>query len=55
MDFNFASQVKCRSLNAVVTRANGTVEDLGIISYWHRNAFKHYAVNAYIKVRDYLR
>lgn len=25
------------AIEAVVTRADGTVEDLGIVSYWHRN------------------
>lgn len=26
---------KMISINAVVTRADGTVEDLGVVSYWH--------------------
>jgi hypothetical protein len=25
---------------AVVTRADGTVEHLGVVSYWHRNPIK---------------
>ena len=25
---------------AVITRADGTVENLGVISYWHKNPFK---------------
>lgn len=25
------------SISAIVTRADGTVEDLGEIAYWHRN------------------
>lgn len=28
------------SIRAVVTRADGTVEDLGVISYWHRNPLR---------------
>ncbi len=28
---------KKSDLRAVITRANGTVEDLGVIAYWHRN------------------
>ena len=28
------------SINAVVTRANGTVEDLGTVAYWHRNPLR---------------
>lgn len=30
------------SLSAVVTRADGTVEDLGVISYYHRNPLKRW-------------
>lgn len=30
-----SASIKCTSLAAVVTRKNGQVEDLGIISYWH--------------------
>lgn len=25
------------SIRAVVTRADGTVEDLGVVSYWHKS------------------
>lgn len=32
-----------QTISAVVTRANGTVEDLGIVSYWHRNPLKRLA------------
>lgn len=28
------------TLRAVITRADGAVEDLGVISYWHKNPFK---------------
>jgi hypothetical protein len=27
-------------LVAVVTRADGTVEDLGVVAYWHSNPIK---------------
>jgi len=30
-------------IRAVVTRADGTVEDLGIIAYWHKNPLKRLA------------
>lgn len=33
-------------LSVVVTRANGTVEDLGIVSYWHKNPLKRLAWRA---------
>ncbi len=25
------------AIRAVITRADGTVEDLGVVSYWHQN------------------
>gem|GEM_PF-1483409 len=28
------------SIHAVVTRADGTVEDLGVVSYWHKSWWK---------------
>lgn len=37
----FASNKVARfSIEATVTRANGTVEHLGTISYWHKNPLK---------------
>lgn len=32
-----ATQPKRAELRAVITRADGTVEDLGVIAAWHRN------------------
>lgn len=29
--------VRRATVSAVVTRADGTKEDLGVVSYWHRN------------------
>ena len=34
------SKVKELTLSAVITRADGTVEDLGAIQYWHSNPIK---------------
>ena len=34
------SEVKEMALSAVIIRADGTVEDLGTVSYWHKNIFK---------------
>jgi len=31
------------SISAIVTRADGTVEDLGVIAYWHRNPLRRLA------------
>jgi hypothetical protein len=44
-------QAREASISAVVTRADGTTEDLGVISYWHRNPFKRWAW-AYRKWRE---
>lgn len=30
-------------ISAVVTRADGRVEDLGVISFWHRNPLRRLA------------
>lgn len=34
------SEVKELQISAVITRADGTVEDLGTIQYWHSNPLK---------------
>lgn len=31
---------KQATIEMIVTRANGTVENLGVVSYWHRNPLK---------------
>lgn len=47
MNFNSGSsaqgQAKSAALRAVVIRADGTREDLGVVSYWHRNPLKRWA------------
>jgi len=35
-----AKAVTEASIAAVVIRADGTREDLGVVSYWHRNLFR---------------
>lgn len=35
--------VKRATLSAVVTRKDGTVENLGVVSYYHRNPLKRWA------------
>lgn len=32
--------VKEATISAVITRADGTIEDLGVVSYWHRNPLR---------------
>ena len=34
------SKVKEMSLSAIITRADGTIENLGTIQYWHSNPLK---------------
>lgn len=34
------SDIKAMEISAVVIRANGKVEDLGTIQYWHKNPIK---------------
>lgn len=34
------SDAKELQLIATITRADGTVEELGVIDYWHKNPFK---------------
>lgn len=36
------AKVKEMSLSAVIVRADGTVENLGTIQYWHKNIFKRF-------------
>jgi hypothetical protein len=40
VDANAQSNVKEIEIQAVVIRADGTREDLGQVSYWHKNPIK---------------
>ncbi len=42
------------AITAVVTRADGTVEDLGLIAFYHRNPIINAAVNLYIRIKDFI-
>ncbi len=35
--------VKVAEISLVVHRADGSIEDLGVVSYWHRNPIKRFA------------
>lgn len=37
--------VKQIELVAVITRADGTIEDLGVVDYWHSNPIKRFMWN----------
>ena len=43
------------SIEAIVTRADGSVENLGVVSYYSRNPIKHWAVNAWIRIKEMIR
>lgn len=45
---------RAASVHAVITRANGNVEDYGMISYYHRNPLRSWAVNIAISVRRFV-
>ena len=45
------SRAREATIEMVVTRANGTVENLGVVSYWHRNPLKRLAW----RVKNYLK
>lgn len=45
------SDAKEATISAVVIRADGTIEDLGLISYWHRNWFKRWWGNVKLKLK----
>jgi hypothetical protein len=36
-------KAKHATIEAVINRADGTVEHLGVVSYYHRNPFKRWA------------
>jgi hypothetical protein len=46
------AKVRESSVSAVVTRANGRVENFGVVSYYSRNPLKRWAVNAWIKMKE---
>lgn len=46
---------KVTSLSAVITRADGRVENLGIIAYHHQNPLINYVVNRWIKWKEFRR
>lgn len=45
------SKARSAEFRAVVTRADGTVEDLGAIAYWHKNPLKRWAWAIFLKLK----
>lgn len=44
LDDKTKGMAKSASISAVIRRADGSIrEDLGVISYWHRNPLKRWA------------
>lgn len=41
-DMKVNQGVKSAEICAIITRADGTVENLGCISYYHKNVFKRW-------------
>lgn len=52
---NVPLNAKSASIHAVVTRADGRVEKLGVISFYHKNPLIHYPVNFWIKLKNFKR
>jgi hypothetical protein len=42
MNMTAPANVKEATLSVVITRADGTVEDLGMVAYFHRNPIKRW-------------
>lgn len=49
---NVRSRAKYSTISAVVTRADGRIENLGIIAFWHRNPLLRAAGNLLIKIKE---
>lgn len=50
MEIAAKGQLREASISAVVIRADGTREDLGVVSYWHKNPLRR----AYWRVNKWL-
>lgn len=37
------ARAKWASIEATVTRADGRIENLGVVNYWHRNPLRRWA------------
>lgn len=55
MSIHTTAKTKKASLSAVITRADGRIENLGIVAYQHRNPLIHYPMNLWIKFKEYRR
>jgi hypothetical protein len=49
------ANVREATIEAVITRADGRIERLGVVSYWHRNPLKRWAYALVIKFKETFR
>jgi hypothetical protein len=49
------ADAKEATITARVLRADGTIEDLGVVSYWHKNPFKRFLGNLEIATREWFK
>ena len=47
MNFITTQKIKESSFSAIITRADGTIEDLGVISYYSPSLFRRLHFNIY--------
>lgn len=45
------SLARSAEIHAVVTRADGTTEDLGVVAYWHRNALVRWTLCLWLRFK----
>jgi hypothetical protein len=48
-------QAKEASISATITRADGSIEQLGVISYWHKNPLKRWMWRAKQSVKEIMK
>lgn len=49
------AKVREATIELTVTRADGRVERLGVVSFWHRNPLKRWAFVARKKIKEIIR
>lgn len=54
-DIQVTNSVKSASLRVVITHADGTKEDLGVVSYYHRNPMRRLLFAGKQKMKELLR
>lgn len=52
---SIGGKAKHSRISAVVTRADGRVERLGVIAFYHRNPIINWVGNLYIRIKERIR